>query len=532
MRQTIIILDYGSQFTQLIARRIREIGIYSEVYPGNIDITALKKKLMHNLCGIILSGSHASIYKRNTLSVQAEIFKLNIPILGICYGMHAMVNQFGGQVNSAKQCEFGYAEACLHGNAKLFRNISDYTTKLGQNFLKVWMSHSDIVSKLPKKFDVIASTSSCPIAAIANEDQRFYAVQFHPEVTHTLQGKNILSRFVKDICCCTENWDIPDFTNEIIFNVRKKVNNDRVILGLSGGLDSTVTAALLDKAIGSQLICIFIDNGLLRLNESKLVIEFFKKNTNIKVVYINAKEQFMKKLTNISNPEKKRKIIGHEFVKIFQNQARSYKNVKWLAQGTIYPDVIESISSNLESGKSSAIKSHHNVGGLPSSLRLKLLEPLRHFFKDEVKTLGLSLGIASKIIQRHPFPGPGLGVRILGKITNKFVRLLQHADAIFLEELHTTIDLNSGLSWYELVSQAFAVFVPIKSVGVMGDKRSYEYVIALRAIQTSDFMSANWAPLPQILLEKVSSRIINEVKGINRVVYDISNKPPATIEWE
>jgi GMP synthase (glutamine-hydrolysing) len=448
--------------------------------------------------------------------------------------MQTMAAQLGGKVATAeslgKSREFGYAEVRARGHTKLLENIQDFTTPEGHGILKVWMSHGDSVTELPDGFKLMASTDSCPIAGMADETRGFYAVQFHPEVTHTILGKQLLERFVHQICACGTDWVMGDYIAEAVASIRQQVGDDEVILGLSGGVDSSVAAALIHRAIGSQLTCVFVDHGLLRLNEGKMVMEMFAKNLGVKVIHVDATTQFMNELANVSDPEAKRKIIGKEFVEVFQVESGKIKNAKWLAQGTIYPDVIESAGK----GKKGAhtIKSHHNVGGLPEDMKLKLLEPLRELFKDEVRELGVALGLPHEMVYRHPFPGPGLGVRILGEVKKEFADLLRRADAIFIEELRSTIDENSGKSWYDLTSQAFAVFLPVKSVGVMGDGRTYEYVVALRAVQTQDFMTAHWAHLPHELLGRVSNRIINEVRGINRVVYDISGKPPATIEWE
>lgn len=530
MHQRILILDYGSQVTQLIARRVREAGVYCELHPGDVSADFLQKQLGLGLKGIILSGSHGSAYDEDSLKVPEAVFSLGVPVLGICYGMQAMAQQLGGTVSHADHREFGYAEVRARGHTSLLKDIQDFVTAEGHGMLKVWMSHGDQVTKLPDGFKVMASTDSCPIAGMADEARRFYAVQFHPEVTHTIQGQALLNRFVNDICACTGDWTMPNYVDEAIARIREQVGQDEVILGLSGGVDSSVAAALIHRAIGDRLICVFVDHGLLRLDEGKQVMETFAQNMGVKIIHVDATEQFMGKLAGVTDPEAKRKIIGREFVEVFQHQASQLKAAKWLAQGTIYPDVIE--SAGAKTGKAVAIKSHHNVGGLPETLNLKLLEPLRELFKDEVRKLGLALGLPHGMVYRHPFPGPGLGVRILGAVNTEFANLLRRADAIFIDELRKTIDPETKLSWYDLTSQAFAVFLPVKSVGVMGDGRTYEYVVALRAVQTSDFMTADWAPLPYPLLAKVSSRIINEVRGINRVVYDVSSKPPATIEWE
>ncbi len=530
MHQRILILDFGSQLTQLIARRVRELGVYCEIQPGDISPQALQEQLDNGLKGVILSGGHASVYAEQSLKVPAQVFTLGVPVLGICYGMQAMAMELGGKVSFARHGEFGYAEIRAHGHTRLLQEIQDFATPEGHGMLKVWMSHGDQVSELPAGFVRMASTPNCAIAAMADEARGLYGVQFHPEVTHTLQGKAILKRFVLDICGCVSDWNMPDYVNEQVNNIRAQVGDDVVILGLSGGVDSSVAAALIHKAIGDQLVCVFVDHGLLRLNEAEQVLQTMTEHLGIKVIHVDASQQFLSKLVGVSDPEAKRKIIGREFVEVFQEQAKSISAAKWLAQGTIYPDVIESAAS--KTGKAVAIKSHHNVGGLPETLNLKLLEPLRELFKDEVRELGLALGLPDAMVFRHPFPGPGLGVRILGEVKQEYADILRQADDIFIQELHASIDSNTGKSWYQLTSQAFAVFVPVKSVGVMGDGRTYDYVVALRAVQTTDFMTADWAELPYALLKRVSTRIINEVRGINRVTYDVSSKPPATIEWE
>ena len=528
MHQRILILDYGSQITQLIARRIRDAGVYCEIHPGDVDNDFIDAQ--EGLKGIILSGSHASAYQEEALKVPSRVFEVGVPVLGICYGMQAMALQLGGKVEWSDQREFGYAEIRAHGHTRLLDGLQDFNTPEGHGILKVWMSHGDRVTALPPGFKLMASTPSCAIAGMANEERGFYGVQFHPEVTHTTQGEAILNRFVTEICGCTHDWNMPDYVQEAVEKIREQVGSDEVILGLSGGVDSSVAAALIHKAIGDQLTCVFVDHGLLRLNEAQQVMDTFAGHFGVKVIHVDASEQFMGKLEGVTDPEAKRKIIGREFVEVFQAEAAKLKNARWLAQGTIYPDVIESAAS--KTGKAVAIKSHHNVGGLPDTLNLKLLEPLRELFKDEVRKLGVALGLPPAMVYRHPFPGPGLGVRILGEVKAEYADLLRRADAIFIDELRNTIDHNSGKSWYDLTSQAFAVFLPVKSVGVMGDGRTYDYVVALRAVQTTDFMTADWAELPYSLLKKVSSRIINEMRGINRVTYDVSSKPPATIEWE
>src|SRR5690606_37317098 len=528
--QKILILDFGSQVTQLIARRVREAHVYCEVHPCDVSSEWVREYAADGqLKGVILSGSHASVYEVDDRAPDA-VFELGVPVLGICYGMQTMAQQLGGKVEGSNTREFGYAEVRARGHTQLLQGIEDFSTREGHGMLKVWMSHGDKVTELPPGFKLMASTDSCPIAGMADEARGFYGVQFHPEVTHTSQGQALLSRFVHEICGCAGDWNMPDYVEEAVAAIRAQVGSDEVILGLSGGVDSSVAAALIHKAIGDQLTCVFVDHGLLRLNEADQVMTTFGDHFGMKIILIDATEQFMSKLTGVTAPEQKRKIIGKEFVEVFQTEAGKLANARWLAQGTIYPDVIESASA--KTGKAVAIKSHHNVGGLPDTLNLKLLEPLRELFKDEVRKLGVALGLPPAMVYRHPFPGPGLGVRILGEVKAEYADLLRRADAIFIDELRNTIDHNSGKSWYDLTSQAFAVFLPVKSVGVMGDGRTYEYVVALRAVQTTDFMTADWAELPYSLLKKTSSRIINEVRGINRVTYDVSSKPPATIEWE
>lgn len=531
MHQRILILDYGSQVTQLIARRVREAGVYCEIHPGDVDPAFVAEQAAQGgLKGIILSGSHASAYAEDAFSVPANVFDVKVPVLGICYGMQSMAQQLGGEVSFSDHREFGYAEVRAHGHTRLLDGIEDFRTPEGHGMLKVWMSHGDKVTALPPGFKLMASTPSCPIAGMADEERGFYAVQFHPEVTHTLQGQALLTRFVREICGCEGDWNMPDYVSEAVARIREQVGDDEVILGLSGGVDSSVAAALIHKAIGDKLTCVFVDHGLLRLNEGEQVMATFADAMGVRIIHVDASEQFLGKLVGVEDPEAKRKIIGREFVEVFQAEAGKLKSARWLAQGTIYPDVIESAGG--KTGKAVAIKSHHNVGGLPDTLNLKLLEPLRELFKDEVRKLGIALGLPPAMVYRHPFPGPGLGVRILGEVKQEYADLLRRADAIFIEELRGTVDTVSQQTWYDLTSQAFAVFLPVKSVGVMGDGRTYDYVVALRAVQTSDFMTADWAQLPYALLAKVSSRIINEVRGINRVVYDVSSKPPATIEWE
>jgi GMP synthase (glutamine-hydrolysing) len=523
----ILILDFGSQVTQLIARRVREAHVYCEIHPNDVSEAFIREFAPK---GIILSGSHASTYEDQDLRAPQVVWELGVPVLGICYGMFTMTVQLGGEVEPSTHREFGYAEVRAHGHTELLRAIEDFRTDEGHGMLKVWMSHGDKVTKLPPGFKLMASTPSCPIAGIADESRRYYGVQFHPEVTHTVQGRELLNRFVLGICGAKPDWVMGNYIEEAVARIREQVGSEEVILGLSGGVDSSVAAALIHRAIGDQLTCVFVDHGLLRLNEADLVMEMFAGRLHAKVVHVDASEQFLGKLAGVSDPEAKRKIIGREFVEVFQAEAAKLKSARWLAQGTIYPDVIE--SGGAKTKKATTIKSHHNVGGLPETLGLKLLEPLRELFKDEVRELGVALGLPHDMVYRHPFPGPGLGVRILGEVRKDYADLLRRADAIFIEELRNTRDEASGKTWYELTSQAFAVFLPVKSVGVMGDGRTYEHVVALRAVQTSDFMTADWAELPYALLKRVSSRIINEVRGINRVTYDVSSKPPATIEWE
>ncbi len=535
MHDKILILDFGSQVTQLIARRVRDLQVLAEIFPYDIDPNQLEQKIKNEgFKGVILSGGPNSVTEGDTPRAPDNVFTIGVPVLGICYGMQTMAQQLGGEVKTAeslgKAREFGYAEVRARGHTQLLNEIADFTTSEGHGVLKVWMSHGDSVTVMPVGFKLMASTDSCPIAGMADEYRKFYALQFHPEVTHTLQGTEILDRFVKTICQCVPDWEMGNYIDEAIANIRQQVGTDEVILGLSGGVDSSVAAALIHQAIGNQLTCVFVDHGLLRLNEANMVMDMFARNLGVKVIHVDAADQFMSQLAGVADPEQKRKIIGREFIEVFQSESGKVKNAKWLAQGTIYPDVIESAGK----GKKGAhtIKSHHNVGGLPDDMHLKLLEPLSELFKDEVRQLGIELGLPKEMVYRHPFPGPGLAVRILGEVKREFAHLLQKADDIFIDELRKTIDPQTNKSWYELTSQAFAVFLPVKSVGVMGDGRTYEYVVALRAVQTQDFMTADWAHLPHDLLGKVSNRIINEVRGINRVVYDISGKPPATIEWE
>jgi GMP synthase (glutamine-hydrolysing) len=516
----ILILDFGSQVTQLIARRIREARVYCEIHPNDVSDEFIREFAPK---GIVLSGSHASTYEEHDLRAPQAVWGAGVPVLGICYGMFTMAVQQGGKVEASSHREFGYAEVRARGHTQLLEGLQDFATPEGHGVLKVWMSHGDKVTALPPGFKLMASTPSCPIAGMADESRGYYGVQFHPEVTHTVQGKALLERFVLGICKAKPDWVMRDHIAEAVALIRQQVGDEEVILGLSGGVDSSVAAALIHRAIGDQLTCVFVDHGLLRLNEGAAVMEMFVGKLHAKVVHVDASEQFLGALQGIADPEAKRKIIGREFVEVFQAEAKKLENAKWLAQGTIYPDVIESGAARTK--KATTIKSHHNVGGLPQTLGLKLLEPLRDLFKDEVRELGVALGLPPEMVYRHPFPGPGLGVRILGEVKREFADLLRRADAIFIEELR-----NAG--WYDKVSQAFAVFLPVKSVGVMGDGRTYDYVVALRAVQTSDFMTADWAELPYGLLKRTSGRIINEVRGINRVTYDVSSKPPATIEWE
>jgi GMP synthase (glutamine-hydrolysing) len=544
MNEKILILDFGSQVTQLIARRVREAGVYCELHPydmADADIRAYAPS------GIILSGSHASVTEEDTARAPQSVFDLGVPVLGICYGMQTMAAQLGGKVVNGLKREFGYAEVRARGHSKLLEGIQDRVNGDQHGLLDVWMSHGDKVEALPPQFKVIASNDSTPIAAMADEARRFYAVQWHPEVTHTKQGRAMLNRFVHEICGCGSHWNMPEYIPEAVKHIREQVGSDEVVLGLSGGVDSSVAAALIHKAIGDQLTCVYVDNGLMRLNESEQVKKTFTDNLHMKVIYVDASKEFLGQLKGVADPEQKRKTIGRVFVEVFQRESAKLNNAKWLAQGTIYPDVIESASAKTK--KANTIKSHHNVGGLPDTLHLKLLEPLRELFKDEVRELGVALGLPREMVYRHPFPGPGLGVRILGEVTREAADLLRRADAIFIEELRATpVQLpplqgegrggdgahssQHQKTWYDNVAQAFAVYLPVKSVGVMGDGRTYENVVALRAVQTTDFMTAHWAELPYSLLGKVSNRIINEVRGFNRVVYDVSGKPPATIEWE
>ncbi len=516
----ILILDFGSQYTQLIARRVRECQVYSEIYACDVSEADIKQ---FNPTAIILSGGPESVTAVNGIQAPSIVFDLGVPVLGICYGMQTMAAQLGGKVASSDKREFGYAEIRARGHSNLLKDIQDRNNAEGHGLLDVWMSHGDHVTGLPQGFKLIASSDNAPIAGIADEDRRFYGLQFHPEVTHTAQGMSILQRFVHDIAGCKNRWTTEEIIDQLIDSVQQQVGNDKVLLALSGGVDSSVVAALLHKAIGDQLTCVFVDNGLLRLNEGDQVMATFAEHMGIRVIRVDAEARFLERLAGVSDPEQKRKIIGNTFIDVFDEEAHKLKEVNWLAQGTIYPDVIE--SAGARTGKAHVIKSHHNVGGLPEEMNLQLVEPLRELFKDEVRKIGVALGLPEAMIYRHPFPGPGLGVRILGEVKKDYADLLRLADAIFIDELYKH-DL------YDKVSQAFTVFLPVKSVGVMGDARQYDYVVSLRAVETIDFMTARWAHLPYEFLEKVSNRIINEVKGISRVTYDISGKPPATIEWE
>lgn len=518
--ERILILDFGSQYTQLIARRVREIGVYCEIHPWDIGEAAIREFAP---AGIILSGGPESTVDSNAPSAPRTVFELGVPVLGICYGMQTMAAQLGGEVEISSHREFGYAQVRARGHTRLLRDIEDHTTPEGYGLLDVWMSHGDRVCSLPPGFTLMASTESAPLAGIADEKRLYYGIQFHPEVTHTRQGERILSRFVLDICGCRPLWKPGNIIEDSIAKIRETVGNDRVILGLSGGVDSSVVAALLHRAIGDQLTCVFVDHGLLREGEGDQVMQTFARHMGVQVIRVDAADRFFESLKGVTDPEAKRKLIGRLFVEIFDEEASKISDARWLAQGTIYPDVIESAGS--KTGKAQVIKSHHNVGGLPKEMKLGLLEPLRELFKDEVRKIGLELGLPHEMVYRHPFPGPGLGVRILGEVKKEYADLLRKADAIFIEELRRH-DL------YDKVSQAFAVFLPIKAVGVMGDGRRYDYVIALRAVETIDFMTARWAHLPYEFLDLVSRRIVNEIDGITRVVYDVTGKPPGTIEWE
>ena len=518
--ERILILDFGSQYTQLIARRVREIGVYCELHSYDMSPEALKA---FDPKAIILSGGPESVTGENSPRAPQQVFEMGVPVLGVCYGMQTMSEQLGGKVSTSDLREFGYANVSLENKTRLFAGIEDHVGEGGCLSLDVWMSHGDKVTAIPEGFVVAATTDSCPIAAIACDEKQFYGVQFHPEVTHTKQGHRILERFVIDIAGCQKLWTPSQIIEDAVTRVREQVGDQQVLLGLSGGVDSSVVAALLHKAIGDQLVCVFVDNGLLRLNEGDQVMSMFAENMGVRVIRADSEALFLGKLKGVQDPEEKRKVIGNTFIEVFDEYSSALNNVKFLAQGTIYPDVIE--SAGAKSGKAHVIKSHHNVGGLPEDMKMDLVEPLRELFKDEVRKVGLELGLPYDMVYRHPFPGPGLGVRILGEVKKEYAEILRRADAIFIEELHKA-------DWYHKTSQAFAVFLPVKSVGVVGDGRRYEYVIALRAVETIDFMTARWAHLPYALLEKVSGRIINEIEQVSRVTYDVSSKPPATIEWE
>jgi GMP synthase (glutamine-hydrolysing) len=526
MHDKILILDFGAQYTQLIARRLRESHVYCEIHPYDVDGAFVRAFAPR---GIILSGGPNSVTETDTPRAPQAVFELAVPVLGICYGMQTMAAQLGGRVELGKVREFGYAEVRARGHTALLRDLEDRRNESGHGLLDVWMSHGDKVTELPPGFALAGSSSACAIAAMADESRKLYGVQFHPEVTHTKQGRALLARFAHDICGCGHDWNMHDYVPEAVERIRAQVGDEEVLLGLSGGVDSSVAAALLHKAIGDRLTCVFVDHGLLRQNEAEQVMDTFARNLGVRVDHVDASQRFMAALAGVDDPEQKRKIIGRLFVEVFQEEAAKFPRVKWLAQGTIYPDVIESAGAKTK--KAHTIKSHHNVGGLPETLHLKLQEPLRELFKDEVRELGLELGLPHEMVFRHPFPGPGLGVRILGEVKREFADLLRRADAIFIDELRAARDAD-GKSWYDKTAQAFAVFLPIRSVGVMGDGRTYEHAVALRAVQTTDFMTAHWAHLPHDLIARVSNRITNEVRGINRVVYDVSSKPPATIEWE
>jgi len=522
----ILILDFGSQVTQLIARRLRETHVYCEIHPWDVGDAFVRG---FGAKGVILSGSHESVHDAGSGRAPDAVWTLGVPVLGICYGMQMMAHQLGGTVELGHVREFGYAEVRARGHSRLLRDIQDRGNAEGHGLLDVWMSHGDKVTAMPQGFRAIGSSDACAIAAMADETRGFYAVQFHPEVTHTPQGKAILARFAHEICGCGSDWNMHDYVDEAVASIRAKVGGDEVILGLSGGVDSSVAAALIHRAIGDRLTCVFVDHGLLRQDEAAQVMDTFARNLGVRVLHVDAADEFLAALAGVDDPEAKRKVIGRLFVDVFQREAAKLPRAKWLAQGTIYPDVIESAGAKTK--KAHTIKSHHNVGGLPETLHLGLLEPLRELFKDEVRELGLELGLPREMVFRHPFPGPGLGVRIVGEVRREYADLLRRADAIFIDELRATRDAQ-GVSWYDLTAQAFAVFLPIRSVGVMGDGRTYEHAVALRAVQTTDFMTAHWAPLPHELIARVSNRITNEVRGVNRVVYDVSSKPPATIEWE
>ena len=520
MHDRILILDFGSQVTQLIARRVRELNVFCEIHPHDVSAEFVRAYAPQ---GVILSGSHGSTYEDASLAAPQAVFELGVPVLGICYGMQTMAAQLGGKVEYSDHREFGYAQVRARGHTRLLDGIEDSRNAEGHGLLDVWMSHGDSVTELPAGFVVMASTPSCPIAGMADEARGFYAVQFHPEVTHTKQGGAILGRFVLQVCGARPDWTMPNFVDEAVARIREQVGAERVILGLSGGVDSSVAAALIHRAIGDQLTCVFVDHGLLRLNEAKQVMQTFAENLGVTVVHVDASDDFMRKLAGVSDPEAKRKIIGGEFVEVFQRESGRLRDARWLAQGTIYPDVIE--SAGAKTGKAKTIKSHHNVGGLPDTLHLKLLEPLRELFKDEVRKLGRELGLPEHFIGRHPFPGPGLAIRCPGGVTREKLAILQEADAVYLDEIR-----KAGL--YDKIWQAFAVLLPVQTVGVMGDGRTYEYVLALRAVTSVDGMTADFYPFEMEFLGRAATRIINEIRGVNRVVYDVTSKPPGTIEWE
>jgi GMP synthase (glutamine-hydrolysing) len=522
----ILILDFGAQYTQLIARRLRETNVYCEIHPFDVGDAFVRA---FGARGIVLSGGPESVTLGETPRAPRAVWEAGVPVLGIFYGMQTMAAQLGGKVEAGHVREFGYAEVRARGHTALFSDIEDRRNAEGHGLLDVWMSHGDKVSELPPGFTLAGSSPSCAIAAMADEKRRFYGVQFHPEVTHTRQGAAILARFAHQICGCGRDWNMHDYAGEAVARIRATVGDEQVLLGLSGGVDSSVAAALLHRALGERLVCVFVDHGLLRQNEAEQVMDTFATHLGVRVIHVDASDEFLGALAGVDDPEEKRKIVGRLFVDVFQREAAKVTGVKWLAQGTIYPDVIESASA--KGNKAHTIKSHHNVGGLPETLHLKLLEPLRELFKDEVRKLGLEVGLPREMVFRHPFPGPGLAVRILGEVRREWADLVRRADAIFIDELRAARD-DAGQTWYDRVSQAFAVFLPIRSVGVMGDGRTYQHAIALRAVQTTDFMTADWAPLPHALIARISNRITNEVRGINRVVYDVSSKPPATIEWE
>lgn len=518
--QRILILDFGSQYTQLVARRVREIGVYCELWSWDVDEADIRE---FNPDGIILSGGPESVTEENSPRAPQYVFDSGVPVLGVCYGMQTMAEQLGGKVAGSSEREFGYAQVKVNGESALFKGLQDAIAEDGQPLLDVWMSHGDKVVEIPADFVATGSTDTCPFAAMANEDKKYYGVQFHPEVTHSKQGMKMLENFVMGACGCDRLWTSESIIKDAVARIKEQVGDDEVILGLSGGVDSSVVAMLVHQAIGDKLTCVFVDNGLLRLNEGQQVMEMFGDKFGLNIIKVDAEDRFLDALAGIDEPEAKRKIIGRVFVEVFDEESRKLKNAKWLAQGTIYPDVIESAAS--KTGKAHVIKSHHNVGGLPDDMEMGLVEPLRELFKDEVRKIGLELGLPYNMLYRHPFPGPGLGVRVLGEVKKEYCDLLRRADAIFIEELHAA-DL------YNKVSQAFTVFLPVRSVGVMGDGRKYDWVVSLRAVETIDFMTAHWAHLPYDFLGRVSNRIINEIDGISRVVYDISGKPPATIEWE